>query len=117
MAPDLLGRILGHGFLEGALGADVLPELCEPIEGAEPRRALVAASLKYLKVKPLSFDMFCYVFSPPLSLSLPPSLALPLPLPFSLCVVGGGRGVSAGLCVCVCWSVCARLCVSGNPKP
>jgi hypothetical protein len=78
MAPDLLGRILGHGFLEGALGADVLPELCEPIEGAEPRRALVAASLKYLKVKPLSLH-----FGDIMHTHLPPHV-----------------------CVCVCVRVC-----------
>lgn len=50
-APELLGRLLGHCFLEGALSMSVLPELCEPIEGAEPRRALVAAACKYIKVR------------------------------------------------------------------
>eukprot|EP00884_Botryococcus_braunii_P007223 jgi/Botrbrau1/16501/Bobra.0142s0095.1 len=50
-APKLLGSLLGHCLLEGALSADVLPDLCKPIEEGEPRRALIGVALKYVKGK------------------------------------------------------------------
>lgn len=92
-APELLGRLLGHCFLEGALSMSVLPELCEPIEGAEPRRALVAAALKYVKVH-----------YPPLPFRFPV-------LPGSVC-----SPVSHIVSMCVCVPVSAGVCARAHGK-
>jgi hypothetical protein len=51
LAPKLLGQLVGLAVAEGLLGLEALPELCKPIEPAEPRRALAAAALHWLKVR------------------------------------------------------------------
>jgi hypothetical protein len=50
LAPKLCAGVLGRALLQGVLPPEAIPELCQPIEGGEVRRALVAPALRYVKV-------------------------------------------------------------------